>query len=135
MTQTEDQPRISMAIIVQDGRALMIRRRQREGKLSWAFPGGGIEAGETAEQASVRETEEETGLDVKAVKVLGARVHPDTGADMTYVACEVVAGEARVADAEELAEVAWLEHGQIPEHVPWGLYPPVQDYLDEVLPH
>lgn len=133
MTQTEEQPRISMAIIVDGGKVLMIRRRQREGKLSWAFPGGGIEAGETAEQAAVRETLEEVGLEVKAVQVIGARIHPDTGADMTYVACELVGGEARVADADELAEVAWLTHGQIPEHVPWGLYPPVQVYLDETL--
>lgn len=135
MTQTDQKPPISMAIITDGGRVLMIRRRQREGKLSWAFPGGGIEGGETAEQAAVRETAEECDLEVKAVRVIGARIHPDTGADMTYVACEVVGGEARVADAEELAEVAWVAHGQIPGLVPWGLYPPVQTHLDETLPH
>lgn len=43
MTETE-QPPVSTAIIVEAGRVLMIRRRQREGKLLWAFPGGGIEA-------------------------------------------------------------------------------------------
>ncbi|MFI2349726.1 NUDIX hydrolase [Streptomyces sp. NPDC019443] len=133
MTET-DQP-ISMAIITDGGRVLMIRRRQREGKLSWAFPGGGIEPGETAEQAAVRETLEEVGLEVKAIKTLGARIHPDTGRHMTYVACEMVGGEAHVADDEELAEVAWLEHRQVPEHVPWGLYLPVQAHLDETLPH
>lgn len=133
---TQDQkPPISMAIITDGGKALMIRRRQREGKLSWAFPGGGIEPGESAEQAAVREVAEETALEVKAVKVIGARIHPDTGADMTYVACEVVGGEAHVADAEELAEVAWVAHGDIPGLVPWGLFPPVQAHLDETLPH
>lgn len=130
---TDIKPAVSMAIIVKGGRVLMVRRRQQEGKLLWAFPGGGIEAGETPEQAAVREVAEEVALEVKAVRVLGARVHPQTGADMTYVACEPVAGEARVEDAEELAEVAWIALDEIPTYVPWGLFGPVQDYLDEVL--
>lgn len=126
-------PPVSMAIITEGSKVLMVRRRQREGKLSWAFPGGGIEAGETAEQAAVREVTEETALEVKAVRVLGQRIHPDTGADMTYVACEPVAGEARVEDDEELAEVAWITLEEIPTYVPWGLYPPVQEYLNGTL--
>jgi len=130
---TEPKPAVSMAIITRGDRVLMIQRRQREGRLSWAFPGGGIEAGESPEQAAVREVAEETALEVKAVRVLGARIHPDTGADMTYVACEAVAGEARVEDAEELAEVAWIGLAEIPEYVPWGLFPPVQEYLESTL--
>jgi len=131
--QTEQKPPISMAIITSGARVLMIRRREREGKLLWAFPGGGIEAGETPEQAAVRETAEEVGLEVKAVKTLGDRVHPQTGRHMTYVACEVVAGEAFVADVEELAEVSWIRLEDIPDYVPWGLFPQVQAYLDETL--
>ena len=129
---TDTKPAVSMAIITKGGRVLMVRRRQQEGRLLWAFPGGGIEAGETPEQAAVREVAEEVALEAKAVRVLGARIHPQTGADMTYVACEPVAGEARVEDDEELAEVAWIALDEIP-YVPWGLYGPVQDYLDEVL--
>lgn len=135
MTQTDDQPGISMAIITAEGKALMIRRREREGKLLWAFPGGGIEPGETAEQAAVRETLEEVALEVKAVRVLGDRVHPQTGRHMTYVACELLDGEARVADSDEIADLAWIGHDQIPEYVPWGLFDKVQAHLDEVLPH
>ncbi|NUP16499.1 MAG: NUDIX hydrolase [Streptomyces sp.] len=133
--QTDTQQGISTAIIVSSGRVLMIRRREREGRLLWAFPGGGIEAGETPEQAAVRETAEEVGLEVKAVRTLGDRVHPQTGRHMTYVACEVVSGDAVIGDEEEIAAVAWLEHKQLPEYVPWGLYPKVQEYLDGALPH
>ncbi|MEU0831264.1 NUDIX hydrolase [Streptomyces sp. NPDC005969] len=131
--QTDTQPPVSTAIIVDGGRALMIRRRQREGKLLWAFPGGGIEAGETPEQAAVRETSEEVGLEVKAVRVLGDRVHPNTGVHMTYVACELISGTAIVGDADEIAEVAWVSHGDIPTYVPYGLFPQVQAYLDDTL--
>lgn len=42
---TTEQQGVATAIVVDGGRVLMIRRREREGKLLWAFPGGGIEAG------------------------------------------------------------------------------------------
>lgn len=130
---TDIQPLVSMAIIAHDGAVLMIRRRQKEGELLWAFPGGAVEAGESPEEAAVREVAEEVGLTVAAVKVLGERVHPKTGRAMSYTACTVVEGEPTVLDAEEIAEVAWVKHDQIPAHVPYGLFEPVQAYLDQTL--
>ncbi|TDU73494.1 NUDIX hydrolase [Streptomyces sp. KS 21] len=135
MTDTTKQPGISAAIIVDGGRVLMIRRRVSEGELMWQFPAGAIEDGETAEQAAVRETLEETGLTVEAIKLLGERVHPKTGRLMSYTACDVLNGYAIVGDTEEIAEVAWVSHGEIAERVPYGLFEPVQAYLDGALPH
>jgi 8-oxo-dGTP diphosphatase len=136
MTETTtEKPGISAAIIVHEGRVLMVRRRISEGELMWQFPAGAIEADEAAEAAAVRETVEETGLVVAATKLLGERVHPKTGRLMSYTACEVLQGEAHVADDEELDAIAWVAHGEIPEYVPYGLYGPVQEYLDEALPH
>jgi 8-oxo-dGTP diphosphatase len=130
----EEQPGIAAAIVVSGGRVLMVRRRVSEGQLSWQFPAGEIEPGETREDAAVRETHEETGVEVAAVKLLGERIHPKTGWLMSYTACEVVGGTAHVADAEELAELAWVAHDDIPQYVPYGLFEPVQDYLDVVMP-
>jgi 8-oxo-dGTP diphosphatase len=132
---TTAQPDISAAIIVDGDHVLMVRRRVKEGELMWQFPAGGIEDGETPEQAAVRETLEETGLEVKAVRLLGDRVHPKTGRRMFYTACEVLDGEARVADADELDAVAWAAHGELSTYVPYGLFDKVQAHLDEVLPH
>lgn len=49
---------------------------------------------------------------------------------MSYTVCEVVGGTAHVAAPEELAELAWITHGEIPQYVPYGLFEPVQEYLD-----
>jgi len=136
MTETTtEKPGISAAIIVSDGRVLMVRRRVSEGELMWQFPAGAIEPGEAAVDAAVRETGEETGLTVKAIRLLGERIHPKTHRLMSYTACEVVDGEARVADDEELDAITWAAHSELPELVPYGLFGPVQEYLDEVLPH
>ncbi|OUD03327.1 NUDIX hydrolase [Streptomyces swartbergensis] len=134
MTETTtDKPGISAAIITDNGRVLMVRRRVKEGELSWQFPAGAIEPGEAAEDAAVRETIEETGLAVTASHLIGERVHPKTLRMMSYTACKVVQGEARVADEEELDAVAWVTLDEIPQYVPYGLYEPVQRYLEEAL--
>jgi 8-oxo-dGTP diphosphatase len=129
----EERPGIAAAIVVSEGRVLMVRRRVSEGQLSWQFPAGEVEPGEAREDAAVRETQEETGLDVAAVKLLGERVHPKTGRLMSYTACDVLGGTAYVADTEELAELAWVAHSEIPQYVPYGLFELVQDYLDAAL--
>lgn len=130
---TETTPAIAAAVIVNDGRVLLVRRRVKEGSLSWQFPAGAVEPGESSDEAAVRETLEETGLKVEAVKDLGKRVHPATGRQMSYTACTVVDGTARIGDAEEIDAVEWLESSQLAEYVPYGFFGPVQEYLDEVL--
>ena len=131
-TKTE-KPGISAAIITSENRVLMVRRRIKEGELSWQFPAGAIEAGETPEQAAVRETLEETGLEVEATSLIGQRVHPKTQREMSYTACSVLGGDAHVADADELDAVAWVALDEIPEYVPYPLYDRVQEYLNGVM--
>lgn len=52
---------------------------------------------------------------------------------MSYTAGSVVTGTAHVAGTEELAELAWCAHSEIPRYVPYGPVEPVQAYLDEAL--
>lgn len=132
MTSTEI-PAVAAAVIVHDGRVLLIRRAMEEGSLRWQFPAGKVELGETAEAAAARETREETGLTVAPLRVLGARVHPGTGRRMVYVACRVASGVAHPASLREVAEVAWADRGQLADLIPGGVYGPVQAYLDGAL--
>ena len=52
------------AIIVQEGKIALIKRI-REGETYYVFPGGGIEEGETPEEATKREIYEELGVHIK----------------------------------------------------------------------
>lgn len=134
MNPTAHEPTgVAAAIVVREGRVLMLRRRVSEGELSWQFPAGKIEAGETPLQAAVRETREEAGLDVAALRLLGERVHPKTGWRLSYVACAARTGAAYVAAPDEVAELAWVSHSEIPAYVPYGIFEPVQAYLNAAL--
>jgi len=52
------------AIIIQNGKILIVRRGSEPGKGKWSVPGGLVELGETVKQTVVREVKEECGLDV-----------------------------------------------------------------------
>lgn len=58
------------ACILRNGKLLLIKRGARPGKGKWSIPGGLVELGENVQDAMVRETKEEAGLDVEAVKLV-----------------------------------------------------------------
>lgn len=57
------------AAIIKDEKILMVCH-QTPSRTYWTLPGGGVDAGETFEQATVREVKEETGLDVTVIRLL-----------------------------------------------------------------
>lgn len=53
-----------------DRAILMVRQYVSRGAMVWNFPGGGVEAGESPEEACIREVEEETGYRVRLLELL-----------------------------------------------------------------
>jgi len=67
-----DNPLVGVgAVIIQDGRVLLIRRGQPPLLGEWSLPGGVLECGETLSEATIREAREETGLTVETGEMLG----------------------------------------------------------------
>ena len=58
------------AVVLMDGRVVLVKRAHEPLKGEWSLPGGVVELGETLEQAIVREVAEETGLDVQVGPVI-----------------------------------------------------------------
>ena len=62
-----------MGVLAQRGGRLLLVRRNLEPHIGeWSFPSGYVDAGEVLEEAAARETKEETGLDVRIERLLGA---------------------------------------------------------------
>ena len=64
------------AIVVKNGKILLIRRANEPFKGKWALVGGFVEYGETTENAVKREVEEETGMKVEVKELLGVYSEP-----------------------------------------------------------
>jgi 8-oxo-dGTP diphosphatase len=122
---------VGAAVITSGGRVLLIRRAVAEGTLSWQFPAGKTESGESAEGAAAREAAEEAGVAVIALRVLGERIHPATAARITYVACDLAGGVARAASTREVSEVRWVTLEEADELTGGTIYEPVRRYLRE----
>lgn len=122
MTSTEAQSRTYperpylavSAATFRDDRVLIVRRAQPPAKGLYTLPGGVVEAGESLEQAVVREVREETGLDIEPIALAGYReaiVRDAAGrVERHFVilpfAARYSAGEISLND--ELAEARWL---------------------------
>ncbi|MBF6354249.1 NUDIX domain-containing protein [Nocardia higoensis] len=63
------------ALVVNDQGEILMQRRSDSG--NWSFPGGVMEIGETLEQCVVRETKEESGLDIEITGILGIYTDPE----------------------------------------------------------
>jgi 8-oxo-dGTP diphosphatase len=61
------------AAIFRDGRVLIVRRGRPPAHGLYTLPGGGVELGETLEEAIKREAREETGLEIAPLELVGFR--------------------------------------------------------------
>lgn len=110
------------ALIVDAHGAILMQRRSDSG--NWSLPGGTMEIGETLEQCVVRETKEETGLDIEITGLLGIYTDPEhvigyadgevrQEFNITYYG-RVIGGE--VAVSAESTAVRYLQLSELDTH-------------------
>ena len=109
------------AVIVEDGRVLLVKRGKAPLLGEWSIPGGMLELGETMRQGAEREALEETGIVVRATELLGVfdRVVPDDKKATLYhyvlidFLCQRVSGD--VLAAGDAADARWFTPDEVAE--------------------
>lgn len=127
---------IVLVLVVHNGRVLVVRRRKDDDivpELRWAFPGGKIEAGETLEQAAVREVIEETGLSVYIEMLVHARIIPSTNILAIYYQCLLEDGYDKVTiNDAEITESRWVTGSEAVSLFTSNVAGPIKEILEQL---
>jgi 8-oxo-dGTP diphosphatase len=127
---SEDQARVGVgALIIKDDKVLWGKRKGSFGDGLYAFVGGHLEYGETAEQALLREIAEECGVRVKNVRVLCVSdfltYYPKHYLDVGFV-CEWESGDPQVLEPHKVEGWEWRAIDDIPQEV----FAPCRGYIE-----
>jgi 8-oxo-dGTP pyrophosphatase MutT (NUDIX family) len=109
-------------VLIEDDRVALIERH-RAGLDYYVFPGGGMNVGETPEQAAIREAMEELGVEVAIIQEL-AIIHFDQSTQVYYLV-KRVGGEFGMGTGEEFTDA---DPGDPQE----GIYIPVWMPIDDL---
>ena len=113
-------------VVIDNGRALLIRRGSEPLRGEWSIPGGTLELGETLQEGVARELREETGLDVRVLELIEVfeRIFPSERAPLSepgprprfhfvivdYL-CERIGGDARAGS--DVTDVAFATEDEL----------------------
>jgi 8-oxo-dGTP diphosphatase len=96
----------SQGVLIQNNHILMVKQYVQRGDIVWTFPGGGIEEGETPEEACIRELKEETGFTIKVLKLI------DTTKENYIFMVEILSGtlflDKMNKDNADIIDVDWI---------------------------
>lgn len=132
--QAESTKFINLGIVMNKrGEVLLIRRvKEEQGKdgavLRWAFPGGKLRLLESRNDCVKREVRAETGYDVKPIKQISLRRHPQIDMWIAYHLCRLNADEPveKPSEPHEIAEIRWVKPAEIASLITTDLDPNVR---------
>ena len=120
-----------VAALIRDGARFLICQRPADKKraLLWEFPGGKVEAGESPEQALIRECGEELGVTLSVGGLYAQAVHryPDIHIRLSLYEAVIAAG---TLERREHNALKWIAAGEIPQY---DFCPADVDILDRLM--
>lgn len=111
------------AVVFNAQRQLLLQRRADNGH--WAMPGGRLDPGEDIQTCAIREVREETGLEVRIVRLVGVYSDPYQHMIARYpngvvtqllnlcFECEIVGGVLKLSD--ESTEIGFFDVAALPQ--------------------
>ena len=110
----QDPKVVAGTIFTLDGRIVLLKRGVEPAIGKWVFPGGYVDRGESVHEAAIRETKEESQMDVKLGPLLNVYSYPRSPNIIVVYAAQVVGGELAAGDESVEARVF------APAEIPWN---------------
>lgn len=121
------------AFILNDNNELLLQKRAVPvEKGYWCIPGGRLEMFELLEDAVIRETKEETDLDVEVVKLMGICNHIITNENAHWVSasylCKIIRGLPKIMEPDKAEDMKWFPLDKLPEKLTITTKKALEDY-------
>lgn len=125
------------AVIVNQGKILLIKRGNPPYKGFWALPGGFVEYGETTQHAVAREVEEETGLICEVIKLVGVYSDPDRDprGHTISVAYAMNVQTGDVSAGDDARDARWVDITRLPHTIAFDHSKIIDDALSMLFSH
>ena len=106
-----DAPSPSVIVVVTNADKILLTRGVEWKHSYWGLVAGHLKAGETAEEAAIREVHEEVGLAISNLKLLKTFIKTDEGADsdLLMIAFTAEANDTEIRKGKELEKAAWFK--------------------------
>ncbi len=116
--------------VIHENKILLTQRDDFE---TWILPSGGVEDGESIAQAAIRETKEETGLDVELIKLVGiySRLSNMVPVHVILFEAKPIGGEIKCQEGETIS-VEWFSFDEIPSPLSAGQKRRIEDAVSGV---
>ena len=111
-------PRIGSAVVVlKDDKILLGKRNKKNAFGKWVLPGGRVDWGETIKETAIRETKEETGLDVEIKRFVCHKeiVRPDVGYHRVVFFHLAELKSEEIVTGDDLSEAGFFTINEIKE--------------------
>lgn len=107
-------PKVAVGAIVSlDGGILLVRRAIEPAYGKWVFPGGFVDRGERVEEAAIRETREESNVEIRISRLLNIYSYPNHPVIIIVYIGEAIGGQASAGDETLEAQIF------NPAEIPW----------------
>lgn len=103
---------VGSAVIYREGKFLLIQEKRKRIYGKWNFPGGRQDPDETIEETAVREAKEESGYEVKIIKLLVKIDHDKGSRTLNAFLAEIVGGDLKIQE-EEIMDAGWFTYDEI----------------------
>lgn len=131
--------KVGVGVLIDNGNSILLGHRIKTIKDtggiyepdSWTLPGGKMEYGETVEKCAIRETKEETNLDISNISFFG--ISDDIEPNKQYVTIQTIAnnysGIPNVMEPDKIDEWRWFNYNELPNEI----YSPSEKFIKKYL--
>lgn len=120
-------------VIIENSKVLLIKETKSYGITPWFFPGGKIEGNETYEQACIRETREEVGLNIKILKQLPTLTDYDNKGKKLILVHFLAKASGQITPGSTIIKWGWFDVEHLPNDCAKNVREIIKFYLNEKL--